>query len=144
MMNEPLSTIMTQKLITLTPHATLGEVRDIFVNKRIHHIPIQENGKLVGLITSWDVFKLGKSLEEYKDTLVAEVMTTKLAVLEPSSKVGTAAEVLLAHLFHAIPIVDSERNLVGIVTTSDILKYAFKKEYPADRQRITELPVASL
>ena len=56
-------------------------------------------------------------------------MTKRLATLEPDEKIGAAAEVLLEHLFHAVPIT-LDGDLVGIVTTFDILKYEFSKEYP--------------
>ena len=130
MMNEPVSSIMSTKLITLSPEDTLDKVSQTFREKRIHHLPVVDNGNLVGLITTYDLFKMGKASSEYASIKVKEVMTTKLARLEPTAKVGTAAEIFLENLFHALPIVEGEK-LVGIVTTFDILRYEFKKEYPS-------------
>lgn len=130
MMNEPVSSIMSTDLITLKPDDTLQVVAQTFREKRIHHLPVVENGNLVGLITTYDLFKMGKAAEDYANIKVREVMTTKLAKLEPTAKVGTAAEIFLENLFHALPIVDGEK-LVGIVTTFDVLRYEFRKEYPA-------------
>lgn len=132
MMNEPVTTIMTAKVITLRPEDTLGQARDIFLSNRIHHLPIVEGEKLVGMITSWDLFKTGLSAAEYANKPISEVMTTKLAMLEPWQKIGAAAEVLMEHLFHAVPIVDESGHLKGILTTYDILKYTFRREYPQD------------
>lgn len=129
-MNEPVSSIMTSDLITLSPNDTLDKVSKIFRERRIHHLPVVEGQKLVGLITTYDLFKMGKAASEYTNIKVSEVMTTKLAKLEPSSKVGTAAEIFLENLFHALPIVEGEK-LVGIVTTFDVLRYEFRKEYPS-------------
>ena len=131
MMNEQLHTIMTADVITLSADDTLGQAREIFMTKRIHHIPIINEKKLVGLITSWDIFKLGLSSVAYQDMRVSEVMTTHLATLEPDQHIGAAAEVLMEHLFHAIPIVNDKFELVGIITTYDVLQYEYKKEYPA-------------
>ncbi|HOY04301.1 MAG TPA: CBS domain-containing protein [Saprospiraceae bacterium] len=130
MMNERLQSLMTSNVITLTPEDTLGQARALFLEKRIHHLPIIEGKILVGMVTSWDIFKLGKSAEEYNDIRIYDVMTRKLATLEPDSHLGAAAEVLMQHLFHAIPIVNDQHELVGIVTTYDLLKYEFGKEYP--------------
>lgn len=131
MMNERLQTFMTTEVVTLTPENTLGDAREVLLEKRIHHIPIVDTAnKLVGMVTSWDIFKLGKSAEEYASIKVSDLMTRKLATLEPDSHLGAAAEVLMIHLFHAIPIVNDDRELKGIVTTYDLLKYAFRKEYP--------------
>ena len=43
---------------------------------------------------------------------------------------GVGAEVLMEHLFHAVPIVNEHKELVGIVTTYDVLRYEYGKEYP--------------
>ncbi|MBK6932392.1 MAG: CBS domain-containing protein [Saprospirales bacterium] len=135
MMNEPLHTIMSAQVVTLSPGSTLGEAREIFMTKRIHHIPIVDGKKLVGLITSWDIFKLGLSAVAYQDMRVSEVMTTHLAALEPDQHIGAAAEVLMEHLFHAVPIVNDKRELLGIVTTYDVLRYEYVKEYPEHLDR---------
>ncbi|MCO6485788.1 MAG: CBS domain-containing protein [Saprospiraceae bacterium] len=128
MMNEPISSIMSRELITLGPKDTLDKADAILRNKRIHHLPVVENGTLVGLITTYDLFKIEFAKSEYTSVIIENVMPTKLATLEPNDKVGTAAEIFLAHLFHAIPIVEG-RKLVGIITTHDVMKYCFKKEY---------------
>ena len=54
-MNEPLSGIMSTNLITVSPGDKLSVVKDLFRGKRIHHIPVVQNGKLVGLITTADL-----------------------------------------------------------------------------------------
>lgn len=131
MMNETLHTIMTSNVVTLTPSDTLGQAREIFMTKRIHHLPIVDGKKLVGLVTSWDIFKLGLSAVAYQDMRISEVMSTHLATLEPDQHIGAAAEVFMEHLFHAVPIVNEHHELVGIVTTYDVLRYEYLKEYPA-------------
>lgn len=128
MMNEPLSSIMTTELITLGPNDTLQAAMDLLTTKRIHHLPVVDGKKLVGLITTYDLFKIDRNKADFGEVRLEEVMTRKLATLEPSDKIGTAAEIFLAHLFHAIPIVDNG-DLAGIVTTHDIMKYCFRKEY---------------
>lgn len=87
------------------------------------------------MITSWDMFKLGKSADEYSDMRVKEVMTTKVATLEPDQHLGAVAEVLSRHLFHAVPIVNEHFELLGIVTSTDIVRYEHSKEYPEDLER---------
>jgi CBS domain-containing protein len=129
MMNEHLSSIMTTRLLTVRPMDSLNTVREILVKNRIHHVPVVEGKKLVGLVTTYDLFKLSYHPDELDEIKVRDVMTTKLATLEPHDKVGTAAELFLEHLFHAVPIV-KDGVLVGIVTSFDVIKYEFMKEYP--------------
>ena len=125
MMNENVGSIMTTNLITVGPSDTL----QILVGRRIHHVPVVEDGKLVGLVSIDDLFKLNINHSEYINTSVSSVMTKKLAKVESGDKIGTAAEVFMEHLFHALPVVD-DGVLVGIVTSFDILKYEYNREYP--------------
>ena len=129
MMNEPLSGIMSTKLVTISPDEPLTTVKELFSGKRIHHLPVVEDGKLIGLITTADLLWLNKGFDQYSTIKVRDVMTTKLATLEPTDKIGSAAELFLLNRFHAVPIVSGD-TLIGIVTSFDILKYEFKKEYP--------------
>lgn len=134
-MNEYVRDHMTKVIVTLGPENTLGEARETLMTKRIHHIPIVEGRKLVGMITSWDLFKLGLAAADYKDMKVKEVMTTKVATLDPDQHLGAVADVLTRHLFHAVPIVDEDGELLGIVTSTDIVRYAHTKEYPDNLER---------
>jgi len=130
MMNEYVTAIMTKNVITLTPANTLEEARNLMLSKHIHHMPILENNKLVGMLTSWDFFKLGKSVAELGSVKVSEVMTTKIATLDPEQHIGAVAELLMEHLFHAVPIINDDRELLGIVTSTDLITYEYNKEYP--------------
>jgi CBS domain-containing protein len=138
MMNELVQSHMTKDVVTLNPDSTLGEVREILLGKHIHHIPIVEGKKLVGMITSWDLFKLGKSAEEYHSMKVSEVMTRRIATLDPDQHLGAVAEVLTRHLFHAVPIVNDDHELLGIVTSTDIIRYEHTKEYPENLEKFIE------
>ncbi len=138
MMNEPISAIMTTKVVTVNPEDKLTVVKDILFNKRFHHIPVVKGpkNKLVGIISSHDIFKLDAKFEDYDKLTVQDVMTKKIATLRPEEKIGAAAQVFLRHLFHGLPIVNDELELLGIITTHDILKYNYDKEYPNDEFEI--------
>lgn len=138
MMNEPIHAHMTTQIVTLKPDSTLGEAREIMLSKRIHHLPVLEGKRLVGMITSWDIFKLGKSAEDYQDIKAREVMTTKVATLDPDQHLGAVADVLTRHLFHAVPIVNDKKELLGIVTSTDIIRYGHTKEYPENLEKFIQ------
>ncbi len=130
MMNEYISTIMTTEVVALDVHDKLSAALDILKKKRVHHLPVVEGKKLVGIITSWDLLRLNRTFEEYHSINVSDVMTRKVATLEPDMHIGSAAEVLLENLFHAIPVVNDDHELIGIVTAFDVLRYEHDKEYP--------------
>jgi acetoin utilization protein AcuB len=130
MMNEYVRSIMTTNDVTLQPNDSLAKAREVFLKNRTHHIPVLNGKKLVGILTSWDIFKLGNSAAECANMAISEVMTTKIAVLDPDQHIGAAAEVFMEHLFNAVPIVNDEHEYLGMVTTYEVLKYEYEKEYP--------------
>ncbi len=129
-MNEAVKSIMSTQLLTVSPSHNLAQVRKLLINNKIHHLPVVEGRILVGILTTYDLWKNEISPSDYSSTLVSEVMTRKVAKILPTDKVGTAAEVFLDHRFHALPVVNEEDELLGLVTSFDVLLYEFKKEYP--------------
>lgn len=131
MMNEPCSLIMTRNVITADQEDSLAVARNIFLKNKVHHLPIVKDSKLVGILTTYDLFKLNGPYKgmAYEDIIIKDVMTKHVATLEPEDKIGSAAELFLENLFHAVPIV-KDGNLEGIVTSFDVIKYEFMKEYP--------------
>ena len=129
-MNEPVHTIMTKDLITIDPTERLNKVRQVFIENAVHHLPVVSEGKIVGIVTTYDIWKNEIAPQDYATTEVREIMTTTIAKISPNDKIGTAAELFLDNRFHALPIVDEANNLLGLVSTFDVLMYEFKKEYP--------------
>lgn len=124
---------MTKNVVSVQPDDSLEVVKHLLFEKHFHHLPVvDENGILMGIITSWDLMKSNKKFEEYGDFVVRDLMTSKVATLGPNDLIGAAAMVFLRHLFHGLPIVDDSKKLIGIITTHDILKYEYLKEYPND------------
>lgn len=132
MMNERLSAIMTKDVVTVNPDDSLDRVKELLFKKRIHHLPVVEGKKLVGIVTSWDLIKSQIDWKDYSKTKVKDIMTRNVATLGPNELIGAAAMIFLKNLFHGLPITDDEGNLLGIVTTHDILLYEYNKEYPND------------
>ena len=131
---------MTKEIISVHPDDTMEAVQEIFDKHTFHHVPVVKDGKVVGIISRSDYDKLchsftlfnSNSSRRYNDALmksllVVEVMSTQLATLREEDTVLTAAAFFRENLFHAIPIINSERELVGIVTTYDLLNFAFKE-----------------
>lgn len=131
-MNKPVETIMTTDPITLKQENTLEDARRIFDENHFHHIPIVEKGKLVGIISTFDLMNTNRLLSEYQGVPVSTIMTRKIATLNPTDMIGAASIVLLQNRFQSVPVVDDERNLLGILTTFDLMKYQYKLAYPGD------------
>ncbi len=130
---NPVSTIMTPHPICVGAHESIAAVAKLFEGHKIHHLPVIEEGSLVGLISKSDylLFRRGfnnennqKMEEEVRlnNFQARDIMTKGLAKLEPSDKINVALEIFKENLFHGIPIVEDDQ-VVGIVTTYDIIKH---------------------
>ncbi len=135
-LSEPISSIMTNRVITLGPEDSMKKVEDIFQREKIHHLPVIDEGLLVGMISKSDYlfFKRGFhddrqnnkiDLFRLKTRKVKDVMTKGLAKMSPDESIDIAIEVFKENLFHAVLIVD-DGILRGIITPLDIIKYLVK------------------
>lgn len=129
-MNKPVSSIMSKDLITLSSSDALGTAKNIFLTKGIRHIPIvDENQQLLGVVSIFDLIKHEFNQSNFESTTIREIMTLGVAKLLPNDKIGTAAEIFGRGLFHAIPVVNENNELQGIITPKDVLSFLYKKEY---------------
>ncbi len=128
---RPISSIMTKKVITVTPKESLVEVKKIFDSHNIHHLPVVHYKKIVGIISQSDFLyflhgyvpsALEKLVESnrLKAFCAEDIMTKKMAKVNQDDTIRTALEVFRLNRFHALPVVE-EDELIGIVTTFDII-----------------------
>lgn len=129
----PVTKIMSKKPETVTPEDSMETVRKIFEKKGFHHIPVVKQGELIGMISYTDYLRLirnvfdnaheGRANEKVLgSTLVRDVMTKHVLCLGPGDTLEGALRVFKANKFHALPVVDDNRRLLGIVTTYDLMK----------------------
>ncbi len=130
MMNEEVRTIMSTRVTTATPDQTVGDVLSLMERKRLQQLPVVEGGKLVGLITTYDLWQNCRANPGCEKNTVGEVMTSSVVKLAPKDKVGTAAELFMDRRFKTLPVVNLRNELKGVVTAFDVIRYSFKKEYP--------------
>jgi CBS domain-containing protein len=130
--------IMTGNVIVLEPDETMDVVQELFRKNNIHHLPVVEGGRVVGMVSYTDYLKLlhgftlfkTRKSDEYNDAilrslLVKEVMTKQVATLRPEDTLEMAAGFFRENFFHALPVVDAENMLLGILTTYDLINYAY-------------------
>ena len=134
----PISDIMITDVISISPREKIRVAEDIFARHRIHHIPVVEtDNTLVGIISKIDFLKMTqKNLAQegnmgYENMInsltVADIMTSKVAKLTANDKIDVAARLFHENLFHAVPIVNGDNKLVGIITSYDLVEYTFKE-----------------
>jgi CBS domain-containing protein len=115
---DQLSMIMKKEIITISPDATIQEAAEIFFSKRIHRLPVVENGKLVGIITPTDLLKIVSTI---KTDLTAEdaVTTTCVTAYEDEPLTYTIPAMRISDV-SALPVLDAQGKMVGIITDRDL------------------------
>jgi len=115
---DQLSLIMKRECITITPDISISSVANIFVSKRIHRIPVIEDGKLVGIVTPTDLLK---EIAEMKTSMTAEdaIKTTCVTAYEGEPLAYTVVAMRISDV-PAVPVLDIKGKLVGILTDRDL------------------------
>ncbi len=129
--DEPLSRIMTEAVVVIDVSQSVSEALDCFFQYPIHHLPVLRDGKLAGMLSSADLMKLEhfvpKPVTEHAADLderftVEQLMRSPVKSLRPHSSLAEAASLLTENGVHAAPVVDDADRVLGIVSTSDIIR----------------------
>ena len=122
--------IMTTNLVTVPPAATLAEARALMQENRIHHLPVTDDGNLVGLVTLTTVLAATDSfLRDDRSRIhaneigVSDVMVEDVATVDVNASLRQAALFLEKHQIGCLPVM-SDGNLAGIITDTDFVAVA--------------------
>ncbi len=109
--------VMT-KAVTISPETSVVEASKIIIEKNVNHLPVvDEKGVLIGIVTSWDI---AKAVATGRIGKVAEVMTRKVITAMPDEPIESAARKMEKFNISALPVVDSKRRVLGMVTSEDL------------------------
>jgi len=146
MRDTSIDRIMTTDPVTIGPGDSAARARELLRTSAIHHLPVVDSGKLVGIVSSADLLKLYVLDEEVALSALAtvsQIMELNPVVLATTATLRDAAEKLMDGGFHALPVVDADRNLVGIVTSVDLID-SLLKSLPAGDGSIVQAPEHNL
>ena len=122
--------VMRRDVVTASPKTTLPAALALVQRRGIRHLPVVEDGSLVGIVSDRDLKRAmassATSLERHElayllDRLtLAEFMTCAVMTVGPSFPVEEAARLMVAEKISGLPVTEGGR-LVGIVTETDVL-----------------------
>jgi len=132
--NEFVFKIMATNLITVHHGDPVSKVRQLIREHGIEHVPVVSGQKLVGIISNSDVLRVSfgdafQTDERAVDATLDHTMTIEqlmksdpVAVRE-NAPIREAAEMLAKGDFHSLPVVGDGQKLVGLVTSTDLIRY---------------------
>ncbi len=133
--------IMSTRVLTARPDTTLAEMQDILGQVPYHHLLVEEDGALVGVISDRDCLAAsspfhGTGEECGRDGIrqrmtATEIMSTAPVTIDRTTSVDTAAILLLENEISCLPVVDDQDVIEGILTWKDILKYHVYADLPS-------------
>ena len=132
--------IMSKKVITVQMDNTLKQIKELFLKHRFHHVLVLEETSLVGIISDRDVLE---NISPYINTTGAEtrdlktltkrahqIMTRSIKSVSKDTSIEEVCQILLAEKFSCLPVLSSSRDIEGIITWRDILKYFIARDTP--------------
>ncbi len=130
--NEKVSQVMSSNLVTVHEGNKLSEVRTLLRQHKIHHIPVVDGTRFIGLLSSNDLLRAGwgdpytqdqRKLDTLLDTQdLRELMQEDVKTILPTATLAEAATAFVDGSFHCLPVVTATGVLVGMLTTTDLIR----------------------
>ena len=132
----PVSTIITKNVVKLNLQDDLTKAESLFKKNKIRHIPVVNGNKIIGMLSYTDLLRISfvDAVDDdevidatvYNMFTVEQVMAKNLITINPETTIKEAAEIISNKEFHALPVCEGSL-LVGIVTTTDLIKYLIEQ-----------------
>lgn len=129
--------IMSKDLTVVSPTDRLIHARRQMIESHVGRLPVVEDDKIVGMITSKDLMRAfidfrKKVPEKYqksqiKEVLVEDIMSTNPTTVTNDMSITEVSEIIMETGFNGLPVVEDSK-VVGIITQTDILKLIEKLE----------------
>ena len=135
--NVPVHEIMAADPVTVHEKQKLSEVHRLIVDRKIHHVPVVSGRRLIGLISATDLLRVSwgdvnkqdpRQVDALLDTLtIRDAMQEDVVTVRRTETVRRAAELLAQGEYHSLPVLDDDEQLVGVVTSTDVIRYLLEQ-----------------
>lgn len=129
----PVSAIMTTPIECVGPQDKIVVIKHLYERQRFHrHFPVKENDRLVGMVSLADyMHAIGEATLDdnepvYSLKKVEDIMSHNPVTVSKDTQIAEAGELLAKGEFSSVIVLDDEQ-VVGIVTTTDLIRYFLKQ-----------------
>jgi acetoin utilization protein AcuB len=142
--------LMTSKVFTVEQHDLIDRVFFLIHYERVRHLPVVDKGKVIGIVSDRDLYKaLGPKSNSHAieapsskgsaelhviPQKVQNIMRRGVLTVHPDTYASEAAAIMADNKVGALPVVNKEGKLVGILSATDILR-VFSKIEKASEER---------
>ena len=123
---------MRIKCITSSPGMMVSDVAKIMVRNRLRRLPVIREDGIIGIVTVFDVLNFlgygefkGVDAEEILSTRVEGIMSRNVVSLKPEQDIADVSKLVKATNMGGFPVID-DGKLLGIITTSDVIREVYK------------------
>lgn len=134
--------VMTRNCTYVSPQTTLAEAAKIMGDQDIGFIPVAENDRMIGMITDRDIVIRAVAKGLAPTATVKEAMSPKTFYCYESQKAEDVCANMADIKVRRLPVVNSDKRLVGVVTIGDLAQGITKDQVGQAVQVITD-PAAS-
>ena len=123
---------MTRNVITVNQTDPVSLAFELLLTNDIRHLPVLSRGKLAGIITDRDLHEAlipsdpshthRSMYHTVKNIKAKNIMTPNPISIEADAPIDRAAQIFLDRKIDCLPVKDEKGRLVGILTSTDILK----------------------
>ena len=132
-MTAPVENLMSRKVVTIDATASAFDATREIMDRGIGCVLVLREKKIVGIVTKGDVLReaVMKRLDPSQIN-IERIMTQPVLTIEPTKTLAEASALMSEENLTKLPVVDKSGNLVGIITSSDIMRRNRPKKLARD------------
>jgi len=117
-----INTIMSKDVITLSPDESLRSAIRKMYSHNVSCIVVVREGKPAGILTERDIIYMQVNNIDFDSVILQTVMKSPVIAVSEETEIPEAANLMVINGLRRVVVVDDERNVIGIVTQTDIIK----------------------
>jgi acetoin utilization protein AcuB len=126
--------LMTREAVTLRPDQSIGEAMAIFGGRRFRHLPVTDGETLVGIVSDRDLLRFLARKGAAIDDTVSSIMSRTPVTISAGAPVSEATRLIIHHRINCLPVVSDSGQLLGILTTTDLLRALYAVQHWIERR----------
>ncbi len=124
---DQLAMVMNEEYSSVKPKDSIEKAARLLYEQRIHGLPVLNNKKqLVGIISPKEILKI--LIQEKNDETVESIASVRVVPVYKETPVNIVMEIIKITNENALPVLDENRKVIGIVSDGDIFKLSHIKE----------------